>query len=73
MITIHSIQGAKASYKDYFQGRFRHHAIGAVGGAINATGVISNFVASKGTNLMIFAMFVFFLAGLSLLVASMPR
>lgn len=106
-LMVHPIQGPKVSYRDYFHGSFKYHAIGALGGIINGIGVTSNFVASKAaspaiayglgqggtmiaaiwgvfvwkelkgasrrTNLMIFAMFIFFLAGLSLLVTAMLR
>ena len=102
----HPVKGPKASFSDYFKsGTLKWHAIGFLGGTINAIGVVSNFVASKeaspaiayglgqggtmiaaiwgvciwketkgasrGTQIMIAAMFVFFLAGLLLLVASM--
>ena len=102
----HPVKGPKATFSDYFKsGTFKWHAIGFLGGAINATGVCSNFVASRqaspaiayglgqggtliaaiwgiciwketkgasrGTQVMIGAMFVFFVTGLMLLVRSM--
>jgi glucose uptake protein len=104
----HPVKGPKASFSDYFaRGTFKWHAIGFLGGFINAIGVCSNFVASKeaspaiayglgqggtmiaaiwgiciwketkgasrGTQVMIAAMFVFFLSGLTLLVSSMVQ
>jgi glucose uptake protein len=102
----HPVKGPRASFSDYFKsGTLKWHAIGMLGGIINAIGAVSNFVASKeaspaiayglgqggtmiaaiwgvciwketkgasrGTQIMIALMFVFFLAGLLLLVASM--
>jgi glucose uptake protein len=102
----HPVKGQRASFSDYLaSGTFKWHAIGFLGGAINAIGVCSNFVASKqaspaiayglgqggtmiaaiwgvfiwketkgasrATQMMIAAMFVFFLSGLMLLVRSM--
>jgi len=47
----HPIKGTKVTYSDYFgKGTFRYHAIGILGGLINGTGVISNFVASRAAS-----------------------
>ncbi len=95
-------EGAPASYRDYFRGKFSTHAVGILGGLIWGIGNSFNLIAAgkagaaisyglgqgatlvaalwgvfiwkefqhapKGTNRLITAMFLFFIAGLGLLI-----
>lgn len=47
----HPFKGAKVKYSDYFsKGTLKFHLIGILGGSINCTGTMSNFVASKSAS-----------------------
>ena len=44
----HPFTGAKVNYSNYFSsGSLKYHLIGILGGVINCTGTVSNFIASK--------------------------
>jgi glucose uptake protein len=107
-LMAHPFKGAPVTYSAYFaRGAAKFHLIGILGGLINCSGTMSNFIASKtaspaiayglgqcatmvaaiwgvfiwkefkgapkGTNGLIAAMFVLFIAGLVLLVVAIPK
>lgn len=44
----HPLKGVRVTYSDYFsKGSLRFHLIGILGGLINCTGTVSNFVAAR--------------------------